>query len=162
VPPALEIEDNPKLFPYFDSCLGALDGTHIHAFVEDSLRPHYRNWKGDVTQNVLAVCTFDMKFLYAITGWEGSVSDSYMYEEARSGTFTIPANKFYLGDAGFPLCDHLLVPYHRVRYHLREWGAVRKRYMSSYLMHVRKGSQPFIDPRTTKRSSTSVIPKPAM
>jgi hypothetical protein len=127
-PLAMEIEDNPKLFPYFKDCLGALDGTHVNAFVEDLVRARYRNRKGDVTQNVLAACTFDMRFAYAITGWEGSVSDSRMYEEARMTTFTIPPNKYYLGDAGFPLCDHLLVPYHGVQYHLKEWSCTNNRY----------------------------------
>ncbi|KAH8109015.1 hypothetical protein DFH11DRAFT_1470295, partial [Phellopilus nigrolimitatus] len=28
-----EISDNPKFFPFFKDCLGAIDGTHISAFV---------------------------------------------------------------------------------------------------------------------------------
>ena len=82
MPCAPEIEENPKLFPYFKDCLGALDGTHILAFVTDSQRPCFHNCKGNLSQNVLAVCRFDMKFLCAVTGWEASVSDSHMYEEA--------------------------------------------------------------------------------
>jgi hypothetical protein len=127
-PLASEIEENPKLFPYLKDCLGAGDGSHFLAFVCESLRARCRNRKGDISQNVFAVCDFAMRFLYVVAGWEGSVSDSRMYEDARSSTFTIPANKYYLGDAGFPLCDHLLVPYRGVRYHLKEWGRANAKY----------------------------------
>jgi len=34
---------------------------------------------------------------------------------------SIPEGKYYLADAGYPLCDALLVPFRGVRYHLREW-----------------------------------------
>ena len=39
----------------------------------------------------------------------------------RVHDFVIPEGKFYLADAGYPLCDVLLVPFHGVRYQLQEW-----------------------------------------
>ncbi|KAK3173946.1 hypothetical protein Dsin_032816 [Dipteronia sinensis] len=33
-PPPLEIRNNPKFYPYFKKCIGAIDGTHIVAFWE--------------------------------------------------------------------------------------------------------------------------------
>jgi hypothetical protein len=45
-----------------------------------------------------------------------------MYASARLVDLTIPDGKYYLADAGFVICDSLLVPYRGVRYHLAEWG----------------------------------------
>ena len=118
-----EIEQNPKLYPFLKDCLGALDGTHIYASVPAEDRARFRNRKGFISQNVLAVCDFNMIFVYVVTGWEGSAADSVVLEDARLNDFRIPSGKFYLGDAGFPLSDSVLVPYRGVRYHLREWGA---------------------------------------
>jgi hypothetical protein len=111
--------------------LGALDGTHIHASVPASDRARYRNRKGDISQNVLAACTFDMRFCYVLSGWEGSAADSHIFEDAHQVNFRIPAGKYYLGDAGFPNCDECLVPYRGAHYHLREWGHVQQRFGSS-------------------------------
>ena len=38
-----EIRNNPKLFLYFDGCLGAIDGSHIDAHVPNGLTPRYCN-----------------------------------------------------------------------------------------------------------------------
>ena len=34
----------------------------------------------------------------------------------------IVIGRYYIADAGFALCDTLLTPYRKVRYHLKEWG----------------------------------------
>jgi len=60
------IADDPKYTPYFDDCVGALDGTHILAHIPTEEQARYRNRKGTVSQNVLAVCSFDMRFLYLL------------------------------------------------------------------------------------------------
>ena len=39
----------------------------------------------------------------------------------------IPAGKYYLADAGFPICDALVIPKRGVRYHLAEWGRAQQR-----------------------------------
>jgi len=67
-PIAHRILDDYRYFPYFKDCLGALDGTHISAFVPVEDQPRYRNRKGTLSQNVLAVCDFDMRFLYILSG----------------------------------------------------------------------------------------------
>ncbi|KAL5480800.1 hypothetical protein ACEPAI_9740 [Sanghuangporus weigelae] len=118
-----EIKDNKKLYPYLRDCLGALDCTHIHAHVLAEDRPRYRNRKGFISQNVLAVVSFDMQFMYVLSGWEGSAADSTILDDARKCDFLIPRSKFYLGDAGFSASTSVLVPYRGVRYHLREWHA---------------------------------------
>src|ERR1700722_10685278 len=63
-PPSSRITDNPKYTPYFDDCIGALDGTHIAAYVSTTQQARYRNRKGTLSQNVLAVCDFNMQFVY--------------------------------------------------------------------------------------------------
>jgi hypothetical protein len=126
-PPA--IRNNPKYYPFFKDCQGAIDGSHFDMWVSEDAIPHYRNRKGGVTQNVLAACDFDMQFVYVLSGWEGSANDGQIYEYAREKNFSIPAGCYYLADAGFPSCDTLLVPYRGKRYHLKEWGRSNQRYV---------------------------------
>jgi hypothetical protein len=81
-PLATRIFDDLKYYLYFDNCLGALDGTHIsiHVPLEEQLR--YRNRKGTLSQNVLAVCDFDMQFVFVLPGWEGSAHDGRVLSNA--------------------------------------------------------------------------------
>ena len=61
-----DIRDNPKFFLYFANVLGAIDGTHIWccpSTIERQLAPDH---KEQVTQNMLAICGFDMVFYYYI------------------------------------------------------------------------------------------------
>lgn len=44
--------------------------------------PSFRNRKGDVSQNVLAACNFDLEFMYVLSGWEGSAHDSKVLNDA--------------------------------------------------------------------------------
>jgi len=126
-----EIQDNPKLSPFFDKCRGAVDGCHIDMFVPDDALARYRDRKGGVTQNVLAVCTFDMRFSYILSGWEGSASDGAVFADARRNDLVVTPGTYLLADAGFPACDALLVPYRGVRYNLKEWGRAPQRLVVS-------------------------------
>ena len=127
VPP--EILHNPKFFPYFCDCLGAIDGSHFHARVSVDDMARFRNRKGWISQNVLVACLFSLIFCYILSGWEGSAGDGRIFEDACRTTLRIPQGKYLLGDAGFPSCDALLVPYRGVRYHLREWEQASLRYV---------------------------------
>ncbi|XP_028805159.1 uncharacterized protein LOC114760071 [Neltuma alba] len=120
----LEIQNESKFFPYFKDCLGAIDGTHIRVKVPSVDAPRYRGRKEFPTQNVLAVCTFDLKFTYVLLGWEGTASDSRIIKNAlvREDSLKIPEGKYYLVDAGFMLTRGLLTPYRGVRYHLKEYS----------------------------------------
>lgn len=122
------IFDDPKLFPFFRNCIGAMDGTHVRVRPPPKVRARYRDRDGNTTQNILAACDFNMLFIFVFAGFEGSASDSQIFEHAIArGDLRIPEGKFYLADAGFPICDGLLVPYRAVRYHLREWEEVGNR-----------------------------------
>jgi hypothetical protein len=127
IPIPQRILSSNSFTPYFDGCIGALDGTHVPIHVPEARRAAFRNRKGVLSQNILAICSFDMQFFYVLAGWEGSASDSRVFEDALRRGFTIPKDRYYLADAGYANCDALLVPYRGVRYHLREWGIGNER-----------------------------------
>lgn len=115
------ITNTVRLAPYFDKCLGALDDSHIPAFVSTADSAWYRNRKGFTSYNVLAVCSFELQFLYILAGWEGSAHDARVLEDAMSNHgFHILDGYYYPADAGYPMIQRILVPYRKVRYHLKE------------------------------------------
>jgi hypothetical protein len=138
-----EIFKNPKLYPYFKSCRGAIDGSHFHTYVKAEVTACYCNHKGGVTQNVLTASDFDLKFVYLLSGWEGSAADSRVFKYAHTKDLAIPQNCYYLADAGFPLCDALMTPYCGKCYHLKEWAHGNQKYVSTVLMLVNTHKQPF-------------------
>jgi len=96
-----------------------MDGTHIACSPSATEHDTARNWKGGVSQNTLACCSFDMHFQYMLSGWDsGSAADATLFHNARHIDLSIPEGKYYLANAGFSVCDHLLVPYCGVCYHL--------------------------------------------
>ncbi|XP_021737717.1 protein ALP1-like [Chenopodium quinoa] len=119
-----EVLGDSRFFPYFKDCIGALDGTHIRVKVAGANARRFRGRKGYPSQNVLAACTFDLKFTYVLVGWEGSASDSRVFKNAlsREDKLIIPQGKYYLGDAGYMLKTSLITPYRGVRYHLKEYS----------------------------------------
>ncbi|KAL5802910.1 hypothetical protein ACOSQ4_031215 [Xanthoceras sorbifolium] len=75
---------NTRFYPYFKDCIGAIDDTHIPAMVTGRDISSYRNRHGTISQNVLAACNFDLKFIYVLSGWEGSAHDSKVLSDALS------------------------------------------------------------------------------
>ena len=49
-------------------CIGAIDGTHVHASVPLEIQGRFRGRKDGTTQNVLAAISFDLKFTYVLAG----------------------------------------------------------------------------------------------
>ncbi|XP_057985365.1 uncharacterized protein LOC131170330 [Hevea brasiliensis] len=74
--------------------------------------------------NILAACTFDLRFTYVLSGWEGSASDSRILENAltREDKLKVPKGKSYLVDVGYPLRSKFITPYRSTRYHLKEYS----------------------------------------
>ncbi|KAL3522701.1 hypothetical protein ACH5RR_015535 [Cinchona calisaya] len=66
-----EIRGNPRYYPWFADCVGAIDGTHVRASVPLEIQGRFHGRKGFPTQNVLAAISFDLKFSYVLAGWEG-------------------------------------------------------------------------------------------
>ncbi|KAH7845045.1 hypothetical protein Vadar_034569 [Vaccinium darrowii] len=71
-------------------CVGAIDGTQIEAWVPRNRQVASRGRKHTITQNVMVVCSFDMKFTYVYPGWKGSAHDGRVFNAAVSN----PANNF--------------------------------------------------------------------
>ena len=44
----------------------------------------YHNRKGNLSQNAMGVCSFDYKFQYVLTSWEGLAVDSHVLALALS------------------------------------------------------------------------------
>jgi len=115
------ISSNPKFSPFFDMCIGPLDGSHIPAFIENTeIKNLFQTNRHGISQNVLAACDFDLIFKYVLAGWEGSAHDGKLLEYALEHGFPQYAGRFWLCDAGFALSLGFLVPYRGVRYHLKE------------------------------------------
>ena len=126
------IHDNPIVYPYFKNTVSAIDRMHITCTPSAAEQDTTRNWKGFHSQNCLVGCNFSLEFMYVLSGWEGSAANASMYHDACVTDFTIPGGKYYLADAGYPICLQLLVPYHGMRYHLSEWDGGRLRYTPSF------------------------------
>ncbi|KAF8400294.1 hypothetical protein HHK36_013591 [Tetracentron sinense] len=102
----------------------AIDGTHVRASVPIALQARFRGRKEGTTQNVLAVVSFDLKFMYVLAGWEGLAHDSRILDDAfsRPNGLRVPEGKYLLGDAGYELRNGFIPPYRGVRYHLKEYS----------------------------------------
>lgn len=135
-PLSSRIEDDGRFFPFFKDCIGALDGTHISIHVPLNEQARYRNRKGFLSQNVLAVCDFDLDFVYVLPGWEGSAHDGRVLADAQSyHGFTTVAGKYWLGDSGYGNSEFVLAPYRGVRYHLKEQYLADQKYTIPALLY---------------------------
>ncbi|XP_028098365.1 uncharacterized protein LOC114298058 [Camellia sinensis] len=86
------LQSQRRYRPYKD-CIGALDGTHVMARVSEEYATSYYGRKGVPTQNILAVCDFDLCFTF------------------------VSAGKYYLVDSGYSNKTGYLAPYKGYRYH---------------------------------------------
>jgi hypothetical protein len=145
-PPA--IANNPTRGP-FVGCVGALDGTHLPAYVlKDQQRP-YRDRHGEISQNVLAAVDFRMRFTFVLAGWEGSAHDGRVVRDAVQRGFKPPDGHYYLADAGYSNTSMWLTPYRGVRYHLREIQQADRKPENKYeLFNFRHSSLRIVVERT--------------
>lgn len=121
IPP--EILEDPRFFPYFRDCVGAVDGIHIPVMVGVDEQGPFRNKNGLLSQNVLAACSFDLKFHYVLAGWEGSASDLQVLNSAitRRNRMPVPEGKYYLVDDNFANMPSFIAPYQGVPYRSQEF-----------------------------------------
>ncbi|KAG8503181.1 hypothetical protein CXB51_001041 [Gossypium anomalum] len=106
-------------------CIGAIDGTHIAAILPPNEQIPYIGRKCIPTQNVMAVCDFNMCFTFVMAGWEGSVHDTRIFLDAiRDPKYKFPHppnGKYYLVDSGYSQMKGYLGPYRGQRYHLPDF-----------------------------------------
>ncbi|TYK10882.1 putative nuclease HARBI1 [Cucumis melo var. makuwa] len=97
---------------------GALDGTHIKVNVTMRDPPRYRSRKGDITTNVLGVCSQNGEFIFVMPEWEGSASDSRVLRDAvsRPTGLKVPKGYYYLCDDVYPNAKGFIALYRSQRY----------------------------------------------
>lgn len=99
------LRNDDRYYPYFKDCIGALDRTHISIRPPSHNAEAYRGRKQELTMNVLAICNFNMKFIYAYVGVPGRAHDTKVltYCAKEEANFPHPPNgKYYLVDSGYP------------------------------------------------------------
>ncbi|KAF7801032.1 protein ALP1-like [Senna tora] len=107
-------------------CLLKILYAHIQVYdvrVDPNEQTQFRNRKGNVTINVLGVCSQDAQFIYVLSGWEGYAADSRVLKStlSRPCGFKVPAEQYYLVDVGYSNAQGFLAPFRGQRYHLNEW-----------------------------------------
>ncbi|KAK2641240.1 hypothetical protein Ddye_023003 [Dipteronia dyeriana] len=110
------LNDHPTVFR--KDCIGAIDGTHIPTMVMRHDSSSFRDRHGNISQNILAACNFDLEFMYILAGWEGSTHDSKMLSDAlsRRNGLKVPQ------DCGFANRHQFLALYRGVQYHLQDFA----------------------------------------
>ncbi|WVZ77389.1 hypothetical protein U9M48_025260 [Paspalum notatum var. saurae] len=96
----------PKFWLHFKNCIGAIDGTHIPVIVPSSKQLVHIGRHEYCSQNVMAVCDFDMRFTFVVTGWPGSAHDTRIFLDSlvkHKDYFPHPPEeKYYLVDSRYP------------------------------------------------------------
>jgi hypothetical protein len=67
-----------RLWPHFKGAIGAIDGSHIRASVPVEEVENHTCRHGHTSQNVLAICDFDMRFTFLVAGWPGSAHGTWV------------------------------------------------------------------------------------
>ncbi|XLU20481.1 hypothetical protein S245_056547, partial [Arachis hypogaea] len=77
-----KMKNDQRYWSFFKNAIGAIDGTHIPCVVSPSDQPKFIRRKGYPTQNIMAVCDWDMCFIFALPGWEGTAHDARIFDNA--------------------------------------------------------------------------------
>lgn len=72
-----------RKFPFFDGCIGAIDGGHCHILVPLELKDAFRNRKGVTSTNVCFIVSFDGLFQYVLPGYSGAGSDQTVFQHSK-------------------------------------------------------------------------------
>ncbi|KAL4373676.1 hypothetical protein AHAS_Ahas05G0105600 [Arachis hypogaea] len=139
---------------YFHKVLGSILRVQSVLFAkadpvpEDCIDPRWKWFKGDkfryqtrksrISTNVLGVCNRNMNFVYVLSGWQESASDSRVLRDAitRRNGLKIPVGSYYLVDAGYINGREFLSPYRNVQYHVNEWVIIYRGLSNCYIIKV--------------------------
>jgi len=77
-----KIKNDQRYWPFFKNAIGAIDGTHVSCVVSGSEQTRFIGRKGYPTQNIMAVCDWNMCFTFVLAGWEGIVHDARVFDQA--------------------------------------------------------------------------------
>ncbi|XP_033141981.1 uncharacterized protein LOC103856887 [Brassica rapa] len=123
--PSHVLVNNDRYMPFFEDCIGALDGTHLPVRPPSDNPEPYRGRKGEPTINVLAICNLKMRFIYAYVGVPGRAHDTKVLTHCATHEPFFPHppdGKYYLVDSGYPTRTGYLGPHRRTRYHLDQFA----------------------------------------
>lgn len=73
---------DPRFWPHFKDAIGAIDGSHIPVEVPEDEKVNHTGRHGYTSQNLLAICDFDLRFTFAVAGWPGSVHDTRILQRS--------------------------------------------------------------------------------
>jgi hypothetical protein len=63
------------------------------------------NQKFYTSQNMMAICDFDLRFAFVVVGWPGSIHDTHVWFDVKCLVhYSHPPE-------GNPLCTHFLIKY---------------------------------------------------
>ncbi|XP_010456812.1 PREDICTED: uncharacterized protein LOC104738317 [Camelina sativa] len=119
--PSPKLVKDGRYWPFFEKCIVALDGTHISVRPPSNSAEAYKGRKSEPTINVLAICNFSMRFIFAYVGVPGRAHDTKVLTHCvtHEPSFPHPPNgKYYLVDSGYPTRTGYLGPHRKARYHL--------------------------------------------
>jgi hypothetical protein len=68
--------------PHFKGDIGAIDGSHIKILVCSKEVVNHTCQHGYTSQNILAICDFDMRYTFVVAGWSGSPHDTRILNHA--------------------------------------------------------------------------------
>ena len=71
-----------RFWPHFKGAIGAIDGSHVPVSVPEDEVVNHTCRHGYTSQNVLAICDFDMRFTFVVAGWPGSAHDTRILNHA--------------------------------------------------------------------------------
>ncbi|TVU49248.1 hypothetical protein EJB05_00548, partial [Eragrostis curvula] len=73
-----------KWSPFFDGCIGAIDGTQIEIVADKESKEDMRNRKGFPSFNMLAIVDHAMRFTFVGSGMSGACHDMYVLRECQT------------------------------------------------------------------------------
>ena len=76
------LQNDKRYWPFFKNAIGEIDGTHVQCVVSPIEQPKYIGRKGYPTQNIMAVCDWNMCFTFVLLGWEGTAHDARVFDQA--------------------------------------------------------------------------------
>jgi hypothetical protein len=71
-----------RFWPHFKDAIGAIDGSHIEVSVPNDEVVNHTCRHGYTSQNIMAICDFDMRFTFVVAGWPGSAHDTRILNHA--------------------------------------------------------------------------------
>jgi hypothetical protein len=67
---------------YFKGAIDAIDGSYMKVSMSSEEVVNHTNQHGYTSQNILAICDFNMRYTFVVAGWPGSAHDTQILNHA--------------------------------------------------------------------------------